>query len=97
MREAVLYAQDPKMSLFGPRRGGFVVARTVVGDGEGKHVSLEIADALEFSLMTDFHDRFLIIDNIELHGPGSSINCLGRRVTSYTTRNRPKYGTILEF
>ena len=37
--------------------------------------------------MTDFHDRFLIIDNVELHGLGSSINCLGRRVTSYTTRD----------
>ena len=37
--------------------------------------------------MTDFHDRFLVIDNIELHGLGSSINCLGRRVTSFTTRN----------
>ena len=49
-----------------------------------------LADALEFSLMTDFHDRFLVIDNIELHGLGSSINCLGRRVASYTTRKRPK-------
>ena len=37
--------------------------------------------------MTDFHERFLIIDNIELHGLGSSINCLGRRVTSYITRD----------
>ena len=37
--------------------------------------------------MTDFHDRFLIIDNTELHGLGSSINCLGRRVASYTTRD----------
>ena len=46
-----------------------------------------LADTLEFSLMTDFHDRFLIIDNIELHGLGSSINCLGRRVTSYSTRD----------
>ena len=40
----------------------------------------------------NFHDRFLIIDNAELHGLGSSINCLGRCVTSYTTRDarRPK-------
>ncbi|MBQ5796372.1 MAG: hypothetical protein IIW14_10310 [Kiritimatiellae bacterium] len=37
--------------------------------------------------MTDFHDRFLIIDNTELHGLGSSINCLGRRITSYATRD----------
>lgn len=35
----------------------------------------------------DFHDRFLIIDNEELHGPGSSINSLGRRITSYSTRD----------
>ena len=34
-----------------------------------------------------FHDRFLIIDNVELHGLGLSISCLGRRVTSYTTRD----------
>ena len=27
----------------------------------------------------------LRIDNVELHGLGSSINCLGRRVASYTT------------
>ena len=37
--------------------------------------------------MTDFHDRFLIIDNTELHGLGSSINCLGHRITSYSTRD----------
>ena len=54
---------------------------------KGKMVRGDACDALEFSLMTDFHDRFLIIDNTELHGLGSSINCLGRRVTSYTTRD----------
>ena len=35
----------------------------------------------------DSFDRFLVIDNIELHGLGSSINRLGRRVASYTTRD----------
>ena len=43
----------------------------------------------------DFHDRFLIIDNIELHGLGSSINCLGRRVTSYTTRDAREIAKLL--
>ena len=35
------------------------------------------------------HLSFVIlrIDNVELHGLGSSINCLGRRVASYTTRD----------
>ena len=55
----------------------------------------DACDALEFSLMTDFHDRFLIIDNIELHGLGSSINCLGRRVTSYTTRDAKEISKLL--
>ena len=45
--------------------------------------------------MTDFHDRFLIIDNIELHGLGSSINCLGRRVTSFTTRDAKEIAKLL--
>ena len=42
-----------------------------------------------------FHDRFLIIDNIELHGLGSSINCLGRRVASYTTRDAKEIAKLL--
>ncbi len=54
-----------------------------------------LADTLEFSLMTDFHDRFLIIDNIELHGLGSFINCLGRRVTSYATRDAKEIAKLL--
>ena len=45
--------------------------------------------------MTDFHDRFLIIDNIELHGLGSSINRLGRRVASYTTRDAKEIARLL--
>ena len=43
----------------------------------------------------DFHDRFLVIDNIELHGLGSSINCLGRRVTSYATRDPKEIAKLL--
>lgn len=45
--------------------------------------------------MTDFHDRFLIIDNIELHDLGSSINCLDRRVTSYATRAAKEIARLL--
>lgn len=40
-----------------------------------------------FPYTDDFHDRFLIIDNAELHNLGSSINSLGRRVTTFTTRD----------
>ena len=31
----------------------------------------------------------------ELHGLGSSINCLGRRVTSYTTRDAKEIAKLL--
>ena len=34
-------------------------------------------------------------DNTELHGLGSSINCLGRRVTSYTTRDAKEITKLL--
>ena len=37
----------------------------------------------------------LRIDNVELHGLGSSINCLGRRVTSYTTRDPKEIAKLL--
>ena len=42
---------------------------------------------LTVSYSDDFHDRFVIIDNAELHNFGSSVNCLGRRLTTYTTRD----------
>ena len=31
-----------------------------------------------------------------MHGLGSSINCLGRRVTSYTTRDAKEIAKLLE-
>lgn len=31
----------------------------------------------------------------ELHGLGSSINCLGRRVTSYATRDQKEIAKLL--
>ena len=49
---------------------------------------------LSVTYSDDFHDRFLIIDNTELHGLGSSINCLGRRVASYTTRDRKEIAKL---
>ena len=41
------------------------------------------------------HSRFSKSDNIELHGLGSSINCLGRCVTSYTTRDQKEIAKLL--
>ena len=42
-----------------------------------------------------FQDRLLIVYNVELHGLDSSINCLGRRVTSYTTRDAKEIAKLL--
>ena len=36
-----------------------------------------------------------ILGNIELHGLGSSANCLGRRVASYTTRDAKEITKLL--
>ena len=77
-----------------------VKVRLVCKD-RGKPTPTEIAKfnrqytGLSVTYSDDSHDRFLIIDNIELHGLGSSINCLGRRVTSYTTRDPKEIAKLL--
>ena len=50
---------------------------------------------LTVSYSDDFHDRFVLIDNAELHNLGSSVNCLGRRLTTYTTRDAKEIRKIL--
>lgn len=55
--------------------------------GLSRGLSLKFHKGLAVTYSDDFHDRFLVIDNIELHGLGSSISCLGRRVASFTTRD----------
>ena len=44
---------------------------------------------------TILHPRFSKSDNVELHGLGSSINCLGRCVTSCTTRDAKEIAKLL--
>ena len=39
--------------------------------------------------------RFILVDGAELHNLGSSINCLGRRVTSYSTRDKKEIKELL--
>ena len=50
---------------------------------------------LTVSYSDDFHDRFVLIDNTELPNLGSSINCLGRRLTTYTTRDKKEIAKVL--
>ena len=43
----------------------------------------------------DFHDRFVLIDNAELHNFGSSVNSLGRRVSTYSTHDAKEIKKLL--
>ena len=100
------YSDAVTLEVLSKKRSG-VKVRLVCKD-RGKPTQTEIAKfnrqykGLAVTYSDDFHDRFLIIDNTELHGLGtelhglgSSINCLGRRVTSYTTRDAREIAKLL--
>ena len=93
------YSDAVTLEVLSKKRPG-VKVRLVCKD-RGKPTQTEIAKfnhqykGLVVTYSDDFHDRFLIIDNTELHGLGSSINCLGRRVTSYTTRDAREIAKLL--
>ena len=93
------YSDAVTLEILSKKRPG-VKVRLVCKD-RGKPTPTEIAKfnrqykGLSVTYSDDFHDRFLIIDNVELHGLGSSINCLGRRVTSFTTRDAKEIAKLL--
>ena len=93
------YSDAVTLEVLSKKRPG-VKVRLVCKD-RGKPTPTEIAKfnrqykGLTVTYSDDFHDRFLVIDNTELHGLGSSINCLGRRVTSYTTRDANEIAKLL--
>ena len=81
-------------------KGECVTVRLVCKD-RGKPSALEIEKfnkqykGLTVEHSDAFHDRFVIIDNVELYNLGSSVNCLGRRLTSYTTRSAREIKKLL--
>ena len=93
------YSDAVTLEVLSKKRPG-VKVRLVCKD-RGKPTPTEIAKfnrqykGLAVTYSDNFHDRFLIIDNTELHGLGSSINCLGRRVTSFTTRDQKEIARLL--
>ena len=93
------YSDAVTLEVLSKKRPG-VKVRLVCKD-RGKPTPTEIAKfnrqykGLAVTYSDDFHDRFLIIDNVELHGLGSSINCLGRRVASHTTRDAKEIAKLL--
>ena len=73
----------------------------LVCKNRGKPTASEIAKfnrqykGLTVSYSDDFHDRFVIIDNAELHNFGSSVNSLGRRVSTYSTHDAKEIKKLL--
>ena len=93
------YADATILDVLSGKKAGVTVR--LVCKNRGKPTASEIAKfnrqykGLTVSYSDDFHDRFVIIDNVELHNLGSSINCLGRRLTTYTTRDAKEIRKIL--
>ena len=81
-------------------KGANVTVRLVCKN-RGKPTVSEIAKfnkqykGLTVSYSDDFHDRFVIIDNAELHNFGSSVDSLGRRVSTYSTRDTKEIKKLL--
>ena len=81
-------------------KGAGVTVRLICKN-RGKPTASEIAKfnkqykGLTVSYSDDFHDRFVIIDNAELHNFGSSVNSLGQRVTTYSTRDAKEIKKLL--
>ena len=93
------YADATILDVLSGKKTGVTVR--LVCKNRGKPTASEIAKfnrqykGLTVSYSDDFHDRFILVDGAELHNLGSSINCLGRRLTTYTTRDAKEIRKIL--
>ena len=93
------YSDATTLDVLAKKQPGVKVS--LVCKNRGKPTQTEIAKfnrqykGLTVSYSDDFHDRFVLIDNAELHNLGSSVNCLGRRLTTYTTRDAKEIKKLL--
>ena len=93
------YSDAVTLDVLAKKRLGVTVR--LVCKNRGQPTPTEIAKfnrqykGLTVSYSDDFHDRFILVDGAELHNLGSSINCLGRRVTTYSTRDRKEVSKFL--
>ena len=93
------YADATILDVLSVKKAG--VAVRLICKNRGKPTQTEIAKfnrqykGLTVSYSDDFHDRFVIIDNAELHNFGSSVNSLGRRVSTYSTHDAKELKKIL--
>ena len=93
------YADATILDVLSAKKAG--VAVRLVCKNRGKPTASEIAKfnrqykGLTVSYSDEFHDRFVIIDNAELHNFGSSVNSLGRRVSTYSTHDAKEIKKLL--
>ena len=93
------YSDATTLDVLAKKQPGVTVH--LVCKNRGQPTPTEIAKfnrqykGLTVSYSDDFHDRFVVIDNAELHNLGSSVNCLGRRLTTYTTRDAKEIAKLL--
>ena len=93
------YADATILDVLSGKKTGVTVR--LVCKNRGKPTVSEIAKfnrqykGLTVSYSDDFHDRFVLIDNAELHNFGSSVNSLGRRVSTYSTHDAKEIKKLL--
>ena len=93
------YADATILDVLSGKKTG--VAVRLICKNRGKPTASEIAKfnrqykGLTVSYSDEFHDRFVIIDNAELHNFGSSVNSLGRRVSTYSTHDAKEIKKLL--
>ncbi len=79
--------KDVRVRLVCKERG--LPTQTEIAKFNRQHKNLAV------SYSDDFHDRFIVIDGKELIGLGASVNRLGRRVTTYTTRDAVEIAKLM--
>ena len=93
------YADATILDVLSGKKTG--VAVRLICKNRGKPTASEIAKfnrqykGLTVSYSDEFHDRFVIIDNAELHNFGSSVNSLGRRVSTYSIHDAKEIKKLL--
>ena len=93
------YADATILDVLSGKKAGVTVR--LICRNRGKPTASEIAKfnkqykGLTVSYSDDFHDRFVLIDKAELHNFGSSVNSLGQRVTTHSTRDAKEIKKLL--
>ena len=95
------YSDASTLEVLAKKTKGVKVRLACKATNWGKPTDIEIAKfnkqykGLIVNRSDNFHDRFVIIDGKELYNLGSSVNSLGRRLTTYSTRDPKEISKIL--